>query len=224
MGGRAMNLRPSKKTIRDFFVHFGWGILGGGLLSFLVLDFSLRGIDAIQPREKLDFFMESYALKENTLAEDMVARFENQGILQCNIYHVYPEEAAIGQRFQAQGLTSDFCILSESDVKGFRDMMGEFFRPLDEDSKKEMLQGTKKNYDTYCALNLEWGLQLYDSNDSTYNQQFDFSPLLSFSSPKPDKQESFYLFFLAQSVHFGKEDRLGYEACSYFLQLYEAKV
>ena len=73
MGGRTMNLRPSKKTIRDFFVHFGWGILGGGLLSFLVLDFSLRAIDAIQPREKLDFFIESYALKENTLAEDMLA-------------------------------------------------------------------------------------------------------------------------------------------------------
>ena len=102
-------------------------------------------------------------------------------------------------------------------------MMGEFFRPLDEDSKKEMLQGTKMNYDTYSALNLEWGLQLYNPNDPVYNEQFDFSPLLSFSSSKPDKQESFYLFFLSQSVHFGKEDSLGYEACSYFLQLYEAK-
>ena len=223
MGGRTVNLRPTKKTIRDFFVRFGWGILGGGLLSFLVLDFSLRAINAIQPREKLEFFIESYALNENTLADDMVSRFEDQGILQCNIYHVYPEEAAIGQRFQAQGLTSDFCILSGSDVKGFKDMMGEFFRPLDENSKKEMLKGTNKNYSTYSALDLEWGLQLYDPNDASYNLQFDFSPLLSFSSPKPDKQESFYLFFLSQSVHFGKEDTLGYEACSYFLQLYEAK-
>ena len=218
-----MNLRPSKKTIHDFFVRFGWGILGGGLLSILVLDFSLRAIDAIQPREKLDFFIESYTLKENTLADDVVSHFENQGILQCNIYHVYPEEPAIGQRFQAQGFTSDFCILSESDVTGFKDMMGEFFLPLDEDSKKKMLQDTKKNYDTYSALGLEWGLQLYDAKDPSYNLQFDFSPLLSFSSPKPDKQESFYLFFLSQSVHFGKEDTLGYEACSYFLQLYEAK-
>ncbi len=175
------------------------------LLSYGVFYYPLSKINEFKNYERLNFFSEAGAIIDNNLEADILKN-HNQ-ILEVNYYAYSPNNMDINSLFEAFGLDSDILIMRESNLKDLDYVISDVFVGFDKEKSIEL--------DTYSYSNYVYGYKLYDVNNQTYNEKFNFSQFISFV-PNVD---SYYLVLNKKSVNIGKYNSLS--VTSYALEVYK---
>lgn len=209
-----MNKRGGK--IGDFFVSYGWACACIVVGSIVLFEAGLRSMNAVKDNEKISYFIECYTIEENnTLTADTVETLKDEGIIESHIYHVGPNDTLKNTQFQTHGLFSDICLLFESEIAGFQEIIGEYFVAWDE-AFKEGCDFLTEGQEFYEAYSSQWGLKVFDPDGNT---NWDFSPLCSFEK-EGEKSEDVYLFIPTRSPNFSSSTSVGFKALNYFLNRY----
>lgn len=179
-----MKISPNKKDIGDFFVSWGWLSIIFVLLSYLAWYWPITAIDAVKSNEKINFFIESYGLEENSLQQDVLNNLQGDGVVEVNLYNYSPKDASLTSYYDSFGTASDFVILYENDLATmFQDPDStnvlSSFAPFSEDLKKETM--TNDDYAYYKVNNGDYALKVFDATDTSYNQTHLFDKLIDFT-------------------------------------------
>jgi len=217
-----MKLGPNKKRIKEFLIMNGWTVILIGLLSYMGFYWALNAIDSIKDYERIDYFIESYSVKVNTLAADTVSLLKDNGVLESHVYDVSPDADNKNTKFARFGAYSDICILNRSDLDDVKEVIGDNFVPLSSAFKANFSSGLTKNYSFYSAYGDDYAIKIYDPSDPTYSNQFTFTNLMAFSK-EGSTPEAYYLVVPILSVNYGAKTTNGFAALNYFLSTYEAQ-
>jgi len=216
-----MKLRPDKKKIKDFLVMDGWVVILIALVSYVGFYWAIEAIDSIKDYERIDYFIESYGLKDNTLAEDTLALLKENGVLESNVYDVSPDSSTKNAKFARFGAYSDICVLNQTDLDDVMEVIGDNFLPLSSSFKAGYEDGLSKNYSYYSAYDEDYAIKIYDPADVSYSGQFTFGNLMTFAKDGADP-EAYYLVIPLNSVNYGAKTVNGFAALHHFLKTYEA--
>jgi hypothetical protein len=224
-----MKIAVQKKDIGDFFVSWGWLVLIALILSYTAWYWAITAIDAIKNTEKINFFIESYGLKANTLSDDVVAKFADQGVVESNVYCYAPNDVSISSYYTKFGNESDFIILYQSDLDTMfqnpdSTSVLSSFVPFSSDLKKATM--SQDDYAYYQVKGEDYALKVYDSADASYNTAHPFTSLIDFSSSTKNGESS-YLLLNAKTPNlkpYNTTSTTGNAvlALQYFLALYHA--
>jgi len=223
-----MKIAPNRKDIGDYFVSYGWLCLIFIIVSYVAWYWPITAIDAIKSSEKINFFVESYGLKENTLSSDIVSRFSSKGVVESNLYCYSPKDASISTYYTKFGTESDFIILYQSDLDTmFQNVSStsvlSSFLPFTSELKSAAI--SQNDYAYYPVNGADYALKVFDASDPTYNTLHPFSNLINFITDGVTAESS-YLLLNAKTPNFapyqsGTTDN-GILSLSYFLGLYHA--
>lgn len=223
-----MKIGPNRKDIGDYFVSYGWLGLVFIIVSYVAWYWSITTIDEVKPYEKINFFIESYGLKDNTLASDVVSRLSSKGVVEINLYCYSPKDASISSYYTKFGTESDFIILYQSDLDTmFQNVSStsvlSSFVPFTADFKAEAVPTS--DYQYYVVSGQDYALKLYDADDVTYNALHPFANLINFTLDGASAESS-YLLLNASTPNYAPyhDGATGNAvlALYYFLSLYHA--
>jgi len=222
-----MKIAPNKKDISDFFVTWGWLGIVFVLFSYLIWYWPITAIDAIKSTERINFFIESYGLQDNTLQQDLLAQLQDDGVLEVNIYDYSPSDASLTNYYDSFGTTSDFLVLNDNDVATmFQDPDGtnvlSSFVPFSSALRQEAM--SEDDYSYYTVKGCFYALKIFDAGDASYNAIHPFGKLIDFT--KDGKTPlSYYLLLNANTPNLypynpSASTGNGLKALKYFLSLY----
>lgn len=223
-----MKISPNRKDIGDYFISYGWLSLIFIIVSYVAWYWSITTIDEVKPYEKINFFIESYGLKDNTLSSDVVSHLSAQGVVESNLYCYSPKDASISSYYTKFGTESDFIILYQSDLDTmFQNVSStsvlSSFLPFSTDFKAVAVPTS--DYQYYAVNSQDYALKLYDASDATYNALHPFSNLINFTL-EGMSGESSYLLLNAATPNYApyQNGTTGNAvlALNYFLGLYHA--
>jgi hypothetical protein len=223
-----MKVSPNRKDIGDYFISYGWLSLIFIIVSYVAWYWSITTIDEVKPSEKINFFIESYGLKDNTLSADIVSRFSSKGVVESNLYNYSPKDASIGNYYTKFGTESDFIILYQSDLDTmFQNVAStsvlSSFLPFTSAFKDTAIP--TGDYDYYSVNGQDYALKLYDAADASYNALHPFTGLIDFTL-EGTSAESSYLLLNASTPNFAPYGNgttgNAVLALPYFLSLYHA--
>jgi len=223
-----MKIGPNRKDIGDYFVSYGWLSLIFIIVSYVAWYWSITTIDEVKPYEKINFFIESYGLKDNTLSSDVVSRLSAKGVVESNLYCYSPKDASISSYYTKFGTESDFIILYQSDLDTmFQNVSStsvlSSFLSFTADFKAAAVPTS--DYQYYAVRGQDYALKLYDANDASYNALHPFANLINFTL-EGASAESSYLLLNASTPNYVpyQNGATGNAvlALNYFLGLYHA--
>lgn len=222
-----MKIAPNKKDVGDFFVSWGWLSIIFVLLSYLAWYWPITAIDAVKSNEKINFFIESYGLEDNSLQQDVLTTLQSDGVVEVNLYNYSPKDASLTSYYDSFGTTSDFVILYENDLTTmFQDPDAtnvlSSFVPFSDDLKKETMNNNDYSY--FKVKNGEYALKVFDATDTSYNLAHPFTKLINFTKTGVAPVSS-YLLLNAQTPNlypYNPSATTGnaVKALRYFLSLY----
>jgi len=215
-----MKLAPTQKKIGDFFIMQGWAIVLIVLVTYAAFYWGITAVDSIKNYEKIDYFIESYGLKENTLSKDTIALLKDKGVLESNVYNVSPASSIKSQKFDKFGAYSDIVIFNYQDMVDMEPVIADNFMVLSADFKAKYASGLSKTYSYYTAETGDYGLKIYDPADSVYSAQFHYSDLITFTQEGAEDL-AYYICIPIRSVNYGKTTSNGFTALNNFLKTYE---
>lgn len=209
-------MNKGRTKVGDFFVSYGWACVCIIVASVVLFEVGIRSMNAVKDHEKINYFIECYGIEENnTLTEDTANTLKEDGIVESHLYHVGPNDALKNTQFQTHGLFSDICLLFESEIVGFKEIIGEYFVAWDE-TFKEGCDFLTEGEEFYEAYSQAWGLKVFDPDQHT---NWEFSSLCSFEK-EGEKSEDVYLFIPNRSPNFSSPTSVGFKALNYFLERY----
>lgn len=223
-----MKISPNRKDIGDYFVSYGWLSLIFIIVSYVAWFWSITTLDEVKSYEKINFFIESYGLRDNTLSSDIVSRFSSKGVVESNLYCYSPKDASISTYYTKFGTESDFIILYQSDLDTmFQNVSStsvlSSFVPFTSELKAAAVPTNDYHY--FSVSSQDYALKLYDANDASYNALHPFTKLIDFTS-EGTTAESSYLLLNSSTPNFApyQSGTTGNAvlALSYFLGLYHA--
>ncbi|MCR4562035.1 MAG: hypothetical protein K5694_02375 [Bacilli bacterium] len=222
-----MKIRPNKRDIRDFFVSWGWLIVLLIGISVFAWAYSISLINQIKDFERINFFIESYGLKEHSFEADLRKKLEPDGVLEVNLYDYQPNDRNIGDYYDAFGTISDFIVVNDKDLS---DMSKDYkttkimnnYLPFTSTIKDEVIMDSSFAY--YAVGEADYALKIYDKDDKTYNSAYHFDDLITFEK-EGQTAYSWYLMLNAKTVNFGKyntnsKTSNAVTALSYFLEVF----
>jgi hypothetical protein len=133
-----MKLAPTQKKIGDFFIMQGWAIVLIVLVTYASFYWGITAVDSIKNYEKIDYFIESYGLKENTLSKDTIALLKDKGVLESNVYNVSPASSIKSQKFDKFGAYSDIVIFNHQDMVDMEPVIADNFMVLSDRLQSEI--------------------------------------------------------------------------------------
>jgi hypothetical protein len=222
-----MNLAPNKKDIGDYFVTWGWLIILFIGLSYVVWYWPISAIDSIKDYEQINFFFESYGLNDNTLQSDLLADLQEKGVVEVNLYDYAPTDVSLTSYYDEFGVASDFIVLTESGLDSMFNNASSTgvtskFVPFSIDLRTATMP--TDDYEYYKVGNIAYGLKIFDSSDSSYDEAHPFGRLLEFASTGI-VADSYYLLLNSATPNFKPFDAdsvtsNAVEALRYFLAKY----
>lgn len=222
-----MKIALNKHDIRDFFISWGWLVLAIVFLSYLLWFYPISTIDSIKGYEKINFFIEGYSLKENTVQQDLLSSLKEDGVVEVNLYSFYP--GSDSRIYDNYGVQSDFVILSQSDLdamfpSGSENVVASKFVPFSDALKKETM--SVDDYSYYQVKGQDYALKVYDASFANYNVQHPFDSLVNFTKDGADPL-SYYLLLNAQTLNLKPYSSRSVtsnaiKALTYFLKTYHA--
>lgn len=216
-----MKIGPSKKKVGDFFLSYGWLVLFLAILCYGGFSYAINAIDAIKDYEKIDYFLECYGVAEdNALGTDTVGFLKDGGVLESNVYTTTPTSSDRSSQFDRYGAYSDICLLTGKDLDDLKEVIADNFQPLTAEFKGEIISSSLP-YSYYAAYGNDYGIKIYDPEDTAYSSLFSYSSLLTFEK-EGQESNSYYLVVPIRSVNYGKDTDNGYKALKRFLSIYEA--
>lgn len=213
-------MKRRESDLGRFFVSYGWLCALTLIASVAVFTLSLNAIDHVRDYESVDYFFECYEVKENMLIEDTMDAYRDEGIVQSRIYHISKDDATKNSYFESHGLFSDIVLLYESEISGFQDVIGDYFRSMDEAFLSKALEGIEDGYGRYEAYGAVYGLKIHDPSDPEYAERFCFTDLLRFEKEE-EAGEAVYLLVPTRSEMYGEKNEVGFMALNAFLRRYE---
>jgi hypothetical protein len=224
-----MKIAPNRKDIGDYFVSWGWLSLIFIILSYVGWYWGITVLDAVKSTEKINFFIESYGLETNTLSDDLITKFKDQGVVESNLYNYSPKDKSISSYYTSFGTESDFIILYQSDLDTMfqaatTTSVRSNFVPFTSDLKAAAIPSADYSY--YAVENVDYALKVYDPNDSAYNTLHPFGKLIDFTSTNYTAEAS-YLLLNSKTPNlkpYDSDSTTGNAvlALTYFLSLYHA--
>ena len=214
-----MKVYKDKNKGKSYFYYFGWTIPTFLVVFFLMFFLIFQFVYRVKPYQKVDYFIAAYGLNDRYYQNEILKRFEKDGLVEVNI-HDYPMgDAKLYEYYQAYGEKSDFVILSEGDVSSMKEVIKTKFTPID--NLKSDCPAISK-YDSYKFDAVSYGIKIFDDKDDSYNQKYNFTSHINFTAEGKERS-SYYLLVNKESVNFDKEKNhiFGYLVLEYFLSINE---
>ncbi len=214
-----MKIYKDKSRGKSYFYYFGWTIIAFFGLFFLLFFLIFQNVYKIKPYQKIDFFWAAYGLKDRFYQQEILKEYEDDGLLEINMYDYPFNDPKLYDYYQAYGENSDFVILSEGDLVSMQEVIKDKFMALN-----DLLIDcpTINNYETFVYEELSYGVKLFDKNNDEYNHQHHYLEHVEFTA-QGQESFSYYLLVNQNSVNFDKENNhvFGYLALEYFLSINE---
>lgn len=214
-----MKTYRDKSAGKSYFYYFGWTIPVFLGLFFLLFFLVFQGVYHVKRYQQIDFFIAAYGVKDHYYQERLTKELEKDGLIEVNIYDYPVNDSKIYDYYQAYGEKSDFVILSEGDVNEMKEAIKDKFVPVN--NYLEDCPSIAK-YDLYQYESVSYGIKLFDKTNEIYNQKYDFTNHINFTSEGKEITD-YYLLINKDSVNFDKQNNhiLGYLVLEYFLSLNE---
>ena len=214
-----MKIYKDKSAGKSYFYYFGWTIPVFLGLFYLLFFLIFQGVYKVKPYQKIDFFIAAYGVNDNYYQEQLIKEFEDDGLIETNIYDYPLTDPKIYDYYQAYGESADFVILSEGDVTEMKEVIKDKYVSLD------TLTSDCPNishYESYQYDSISYGIKIFDKADDSYNEKYDFTTHINFTSEGKEKT-NYYLLINKESVNFDKQNNhiLGYLVLQYYLVINE---
>ena len=214
-----MKIYKDKSVGKSYFYYFGWTIpvfLGVFYLIFFLI---FQGVYRVKPYQKIDMFIAAYGVNDTYYQKHILNEFEDNGLIEINIYDYPVNDAKIYDYYQAYGEKSDFVILSEGDVNEMKDVIKDKFVSLNSLSTD---CPSINHYESFQYDSTSYGIKVFDKDNDSYNAKYDFTTHINFIS-EGQVETNYYLLVNKESVNFDKENNhiLGYLVLEYYLTLNE---
>ncbi len=200
---------------KSYFYYYGWTILAF-LVGFYLIAFLIMQAMFFVPRvNKIEIFIAAHGIKDLEYSEKIQKQFEEDGLMEVNVYSYLEDDTKIYDFFSANGENADFVIFSETNVNEMQDYV--LYNYLDLDTIKTDIPSLT-SYDTFKYDGKPFGIKIYDGSDATYNATHHFDRLIEFTKVNKTN-ESYYLLVDNESPNFDKDNQhtLGYSVLEYLL-------
>jgi hypothetical protein len=222
-----MKIAPNKRDIRDYFVSWEWLVLIFAVVSYAAWFWPITSLDALKSNEKINFFFETYGLKEPTFQDSLYRELKAEGVEEVNFYQYAPDDPSLTEYYDAFGSQSDFLFLSENDlsamfVSGSSSGVKKQFIPFSPALAETV--GLTQGYAFYSFEGELYALKVFDAADNAYNVSHGFDRLLTFTKEGVTPVSS-YLLLNSATPNFSPYDTdsstgNGVLALKYFLSVY----
>lgn len=217
-----MNTKIDKNKIKNFFSYYSWLAILTLVVSFAGWYYVISAINAYAPNEELNFFIESYGLKNDKTFDDLKTYMKDDGVLNVEVYNYSPDSDRISDYWDAFGRNSDIAILHQKDLDDMKEFIKDSFIKIDTSLEEKMFNGFQSSYDFYTFESDKYAIKIYDSKDAEYNKKFKYHDWITFKKEETASYD-YYMLFLKSSYNFGdcNENNLsenGIKAANYILK------
>lgn len=200
---------------KSYFYYYGWTILAF-LISFYLIAFLIMQAMFYIPRaNKIEIFIAAQGLKDDEYSQKIQKEFEEDGLMEVNVYSYLENDTKIYDFFSANGESADFVIFSETNVTEMQDYV--LYNYVDLDSIKTDVPSLA-SYETFKYDVKSFGIKIYDGSNVSYNSNHHFDRWIEFTNVNK-ANESYYLLVDVDSPNFDKDNNhtLGYSVLEYLL-------
>ena len=200
---------------KSYFYYYGWTIIAF-LLGFYLIAFIIFQAMFFVPRtNRIEIFIAAQGINDAEYNVKLQKEFEEQGLMQVDIYSYYIDDANVYNYFSANGEKADFIIFPESVLNDMQDYVKDSYFEL-----STLVDGCSSinDYESFKYEEKPYGIKIFDGVNEAYNTQHHFTDLIEFTK-EGKTNESYYLLVDNESPNFNKENgnTLGYSVLEYLL-------
>lgn len=170
------------------------------VMYFLITSVSYLGFNkrfALKDYEKIQIFSATYGIKNN-YGPTLLDSLKDQEVHDVLLYDYSPYEKKFYDYYTTMGAKSDFHIMPKTALVDMKDVVIDYYLPLDEEVFKSINSEVMHEYELFKYDNIAYGFAVYLSNNNEYNTKHPYENSYYFKEENNEK-EDFYLLINKES-------------------------